>query len=63
VVQRKGLIADVVIERLPGIPLEHLANDLRHQLEGGGNTGDKAKLGQMDGIVLTGSSQPRLRLA
>jgi hypothetical protein len=30
-----------------------LAHDLRDSLEGGGNPGDKAKLGKMGGIVLT----------
>ena len=51
--QRKRLIAGVVSKGVPGVPLERLAHDLRDHLEGGGNPGDKAKLGQMDGVVFT----------
>ena len=36
VAQRQRLIAGGVSKRLPGIPLERLANDLRHDLEGAG---------------------------
>ena len=43
----------MVIQRLPGIRLERLGNNMRNQLEGGWNTGDKAKLCKMGGIVLT----------
>ena len=51
--QRQRLIAGVVIKGLPGVPRERLADDLRDHLEGGGNPGDKAKLGQMDSVVFT----------
>ena len=50
--QLKRLIAGLVVKRLPGVPLERLVDDLRHQLEGSWNTGDKAKLCKMGGIVL-----------
>ena len=52
--QRQRLIAGGVSKGLPGAPLERLAPDLRDHLEGGGNPGDKAKLCQMDGVVVTG---------
>jgi hypothetical protein len=53
VAQRQRLIASVVIQELPGAPLERLAHDLRHHLEGSGHPGDKAQLGKMDGAVFT----------
>ena len=51
--QGQRLIACLGSTRLPGVPLERLANDLRDYLEGRWNPGDKAQLGQMGGIVLT----------
>ena len=52
--QRQGLRAGVGSARLPGIPRERWAHDLRHPLEGGGHPGDTAQLGQRDGLVRTG---------
>ena len=52
VTQRETLVAGRVIDLVPRVPLERLADDLRHQLEGARNTRDKAELCQGGGIVL-----------
>jgi hypothetical protein len=53
VAQGKRLIAGVGIKGVPGVPRERWAQDRRDHLEGGGNPGDKAKLGTMNGVVCT----------
>ena len=49
VTQLEPLIAGRGIECVPRVPLERLADHLRHQLEGGWNARDKAELCQYGG--------------
>jgi hypothetical protein len=61
--QEKRVIMGIVIKRLPGIRPERVGNDLRNQLEGGWNTGDKAKLRKMGGKTLSVRSVATAALA
>ena len=52
VTQLEALIAGPLIERVPRVPLERLADHLRHQLEGAWYARDKAELRQGGSTVL-----------
>jgi hypothetical protein len=48
--QLKAVITRCVVERLPGVFSQRLANDLGDELEGAWNPRDKAELGELRGI-------------